>query len=184
MKTTYDFLTALYNMTNSVSTDQTRYDLTGVYIDAEKKQLVATDGHQLSIMPYNDMESVQITGSATIPADFIKKAKRAAKKIVAKIKISKEKTTIDLMGETMQCNNLEGTFPDYNAIIPKSNSNNTTLHFNADLLTKINKALGNTKGTGGVTLEFTDKLSPILIKQLSDDKPGMGVLMPMKSGEA
>lgn len=110
----------------AVSTDETKYNLNGVYLESfkgKKLRMVATDGHRLS---YDEREMTQEVSLAK-PVLLPRKGVLELQKL-----ISEEEGIIPLYLEgrnviveqgpiTLFIRLIEGDFPDYNQVIPKSN---------------------------------------------------------------
>ncbi|MAJ24646.1 MAG: DNA polymerase III subunit beta [Rickettsiales bacterium] len=113
----------------SVSTEETRYYLNGIYIHAvkedsnEKFRVVATDGHRLSRLSTelplnaNDLQGV------IIPRKTVTELRKIidSKQNIVKIQISKNKIRFIIDNITLTSKLLDGAFPDYEKVIPNNN---------------------------------------------------------------
>ncbi len=114
----------------AVSQEETRHYLNGIYVHATKTnelpvlRAVATDGHRLARieMPLPD-------GAAKIPGVIIpRKAVNELRKLIdmssAPVEISLSETQIrfTLDGIVMSSKLIDGTFPDYERVIPQDNT--------------------------------------------------------------
>ena len=114
----------------SVSTEETRYYLNGIYLhsikEKEKEMLraVATDGHRLSRLSTTLPKNANNLEGVIIP----RKTVTEIKKIIddqegqVKIQIAKNKIKFSLNNVIITSKLLDGTFPDYERVIPSNNS--------------------------------------------------------------
>lgn len=114
----------------SVSTDETRYNINGVFFEKESEsvdtvKMVSTDGHRLSLIEKKGIEIKQLKEGIIIP----KKGVNELKKLLSEEE--NLKIGIDITGSNVifKTNNtvltvrlLEGAFPDYRQILPKANA--------------------------------------------------------------
>lgn len=109
----------------AVSTEETRYYLNGIYMHVidGKLRAVATDGHRLARVELNAPQ-----GSAEMPGIIIpRKTVNEVRKIIegvageVKISLSKSKIRFDFAETTFISKLIDGTFPDYDKVIPKAN---------------------------------------------------------------
>jgi DNA polymerase-3 subunit beta len=113
----------------SMSTEETRYNLNGIYLHVKEQEVraAATDGHRLSVAAEAIGENIAEFG-VIIPrkavqeiAKIVKDSKNASADIEISLSVNKIK---------FACNNLvmiskliDGTFPDYAGFIPANNPN-------------------------------------------------------------
>lgn len=110
----------------AVSNDESRYYLNGVYLHAKGSDLacVGTDGHRLSLawMPAPE-------GAAAIPGVIIpKKAAGLIGKHVdgggtVTVGVTESKIMLAWGSSVLASKLIDGTFPDYDRVIPKANQN-------------------------------------------------------------
>jgi DNA polymerase-3 subunit beta len=113
----------------AMSTEETRYYLNGIYLHAAEKdglkllRAVATDGHRLALfeMPLPE-------GASEMPGIIIpRKAVGELRKLVdeagdaIKISLSESKIRFDFDHIVLTSKLIDGTFPDYQRVIPKGN---------------------------------------------------------------
>jgi DNA polymerase-3 subunit beta len=126
----------------AISTEETRYYLNGIYLHAlktEEDQLlraVATDGHRLA-----RMEIALPAGAADMPGIIIpRKTVGELKKVLEE---SDKEVTVDVSATkirfvsgnaTLVSKLIDGTFPDYERVVPKDNDK--MLEVDADTLKK------------------------------------------------
>ena len=113
----------------AISTEETRYYLNGIYLHATKNdevpviRAVATDGHRLA-----RVEMVLPEGAAGIPGVIIpRKTVIELRRLVeegedeAQIALSETKIRFILGEATLTSKLIDGTFPDYDRVIPSNN---------------------------------------------------------------
>ncbi len=119
----------------AISTEETRYYLNGIYlhtieVDGEMKlRAVATDGHRLA-----RMELPAPAGSAGMPGLIVpRKAVAEIQKLVddggeeIKIELSTAKIRLTFGGVVLTSKLIDGTFPDYQRVIPTGNDKSLTV---------------------------------------------------------
>ncbi len=118
----------------SMSTDETRYNLNGIYIHIKDKSLcsVATDAHRLAFAS-SEAASMQDDFGVIVPRKTVSellKILKDGKNSVSNIKISFSNTKIQF-----QCSNwvlisklVDGVFPDYSHFIPADNENSLVVN--------------------------------------------------------
>ncbi|OGB95715.1 MAG: DNA polymerase III subunit beta [candidate division NC10 bacterium RBG_16_65_8] len=107
----------------AVSSDQTRYALTGVLLQAHSTGLnmVATDGHRLALVRLPRPET---SGTAVIEALIPKKAMVEAVKIArdevgnVRIRLSDNQLVIEQDTTTLVARLIDGQFPNYDQVVP------------------------------------------------------------------
>jgi len=113
----------------AVSTDETRYNLNGVYFEpsAEALRLVATDGHRLSLVERTVASTFGLKRGVILP----KKGLQELRKLLAEaVDAGEEKSETKLgfvensaivrrPGVILSMRLIEGLFPDYRQVIPK-----------------------------------------------------------------
>lgn len=105
----------------AVSTEETRYYLNGVAWQSNERghSFVATDGHRLAMCQY----SSEATGSWSriIPRKTVALIDRFFRGLDVQIFATEKETAIDILapGISMRAKLIDGTFPDFNRVIPK-----------------------------------------------------------------
>jgi DNA polymerase-3 subunit beta len=121
----------------AVSTDETRYNLNGVFFEPQDKmlRLVATDGHRLSLADQETDGDFRLKKGVILP----KKGLHELKKLLAELSSGgEEKPKADLgfaensaifrrPGLVLVMRLIEGLFPDYRQVIPKTGEKAITL---------------------------------------------------------
>jgi DNA polymerase-3 subunit beta len=112
----------------AVSSDQTRYALTGILLQAHSDGLnmVATDGHRLALVRMNRPEA---SGTAVIDALIPRKAMVEAVKIArdevgdVRIRLSDNQLILQQDTTTLVARLIDGQFPNYDQVIPPATPN-------------------------------------------------------------
>jgi DNA polymerase-3 subunit beta len=121
-----DLLDSLSRVLFAVSSDETRPILTGVLIIFKDKDVhfIATDGFRLSQRKIKVRESFKKEEKVIIPKNILGELVRLAKGEDIKMEIKKEDKQVIFAFEKaiLSSRTIEGEFPDYERIIPKSSS--------------------------------------------------------------
>lgn len=124
---------------SSMSTEETRYYLNGIYMHTTEDGLlraVSTDGHRLARAHVTCPEGAQGMAGVIISRKTIGEVRKLLDDSSEEIEISLSPTQISFKtGESVLISRLiEGNFPDYQRVIPASNEN--ILEVDASLLTE------------------------------------------------
>ncbi|MEM7300072.1 MAG: DNA polymerase III subunit beta [Pseudomonadota bacterium] len=119
----------------AISTEETRYYLNGIYLHAvedegtQKLRAVATDGHRLA---RTEVECPD--GAADMPGIIVpRKAVSEIQKLVedpdasVMVELSDSKIRLTVGSVVLTSKLIDGTFPDYNRVIPSGNDKELTL---------------------------------------------------------
>ena len=135
-------LLALIEATSfAVSTDETRYYLNGIYLhcptDGENGSLlrgVATDGHRLARFDAPAPEGASGMPGIIVPRKTVGEIARLAKDAMDKhgngdieVALSVAKIRVSAANVTLTSKLIDGTFPDYQRVIPSGNDKRATL---------------------------------------------------------
>nr|WP_318283111.1 MULTISPECIES: DNA polymerase III subunit beta [unclassified Ochrobactrum] len=126
----------------AISTEETRYYLNGVFMhrDGEHLAFVATDGHRLALMKLDAPAGSDGVPSIIIPRRTVALLQHFAEgdeEIV--LKLSERKMRIVLPdGTAITSKLIDGTYPDYQRVIPTSNDKSYTVD-RAELADAINR---------------------------------------------
>lgn len=114
----------------AISTDETRYHLNGVFMDAVKDgvfRMVATDGHRLAYCEKDLFEAAPnfLTKGIIIPRKGVQELKKLLDSGVDKLMLALEGNHLVFKTEQtyLFIRLIEGRFPDYKQVIPKNNPN-------------------------------------------------------------
>ncbi|PIU00561.1 MAG: DNA polymerase III subunit beta [Bdellovibrionales bacterium CG10_big_fil_rev_8_21_14_0_10_45_34] len=150
----------------SVSVDETRHHLTGVYLHKEEKpegaiiRMVATDGHRLSFVEKNIS-----TAAKSIPSEGVivpRKGLSELRKLLeghdemADVAVEGSQLIVRFKDTLLMIRLIEGNFPDYRLLIPKTVKNHAKAN-RQELVSVLRRVslLSNQKSKG-VTMTFTD----------------------------
>jgi DNA polymerase-3 subunit beta len=118
------FRTMLKRTAFAVSTDETRYVLNGVYLIAQEGilRLVATDGRRLSYISREGIEK-KVQYKAIIPTKAVNEVQRLLgtdeQNDEIKIGVTENQVAFRIGDITILSRLIEGTFPNYEQVIPK-----------------------------------------------------------------
>jgi DNA polymerase-3 subunit beta len=118
----------------SISTDETRYYLNGLYLQSVKKddvselRCVATDGHRLALSYLKD-SNLSSNFGVIIPKKSVAEIRRIIEG-AGEIKISTSRVKIKIVtnDSTIISKLIDGEFPDYERALPKSNDKIVTVN--------------------------------------------------------
>lgn len=185
-------------MSRFVSDDETRYYLRGVFIDLVNGRMVATDGHRLGLLkPFTDEArfacneaSVILSANKTLLQAC--KATRYEQKwlrlFVDRVEVISTSVNMETTAEAMRDYDgpvaitlpalscyIDGTFPDYDRIIPDTVEPMDSAPFNAEYLSSFS---GPVKDEKGIVLASSGKGMPALVA--NGDPRFIGVIMPFR----
>jgi DNA polymerase-3 subunit beta len=113
----------------AVSTDETRYNLNGVYFEpsAEALRLVATDGHRLSLVERKMGATFGLKRGVILPKKGLQELKKllseaaesGEEKPETKLGFVENSAIVRRPGVVLSMRLIEGLFPDYRQVIPK-----------------------------------------------------------------
>jgi DNA polymerase-3 subunit beta len=148
----------------SVSTDETRYHLNGVYFERQNEKndsgyiMVATDGHRLSLVNRTNSEKVDGTNGVIIPRRGLAEIYKILENSEGKFKMAVEgaQLIVSRGNTTLMIRLIEGKYPNYRQLIPQ-NLNEKVLVNREKLLSSLKRVslLSNQKSKG-VTLTIKD----------------------------
>ena len=118
----------------SVSNDETKYNLTGIYVKKEKNNtlnFVSTDGHRLSLIK-TDAENItneHFERGFILPKKGIIELKKIIESNSNNIKIGVTDNIFSYVNENMTfvMRMIDGDFPDYTRVIPEKTDNFSTI---------------------------------------------------------
>jgi DNA polymerase-3 subunit beta len=115
----------------AISTEETRYYLNGVYMHrlGDKLLAVATDGHRLAKIEADAPDGTQGMPGVIVPRKTVGQLIRLAAGIeTVAIALSDKRIKFDFGATTLASKLIDGTFPDYNRVVPVGNSNIATVN--------------------------------------------------------
>lgn len=115
----------------AISTEETRYYLNGIYLHTANNEngpclrAVATDGHRLAQSDQELPEGAEDMAGVIIPRKTILELRRLLESDdeVVEISVSEAKIRFSLGRAILTSKVIDGTFPDYERVIPKDNQN-------------------------------------------------------------
>lgn len=148
----------------SVSTDETRFHLNGVYLISKNESLrmVSTDGHRLSIVTRPvTTTGLEVNAGVIIPRKGLLEVKRLLEENnTAPVEIGLRGSNVYLRRAdvTLSVKLIDAQFPDYEQVIPKQANKKALIHRQqmADALRRI--SLLSSDKAWGVKLVFTKNL--------------------------
>ena len=174
-----DLLTAIKRVKFAAEVDGTRWYLCGIYLHGTGDQLVAvtTDGHRLAKcrIPASVLQDLAaIVPIATIEP-IIKLLTRS--KMIERLRLRRSRTLLEIAASafTLTTKLIEGTFPDYQRIIPKLPANSATVD-RAELVA----ALARLEAVA--TSER--KIAPPVGFEWSPTEPALRLSLPNQAGTA
>ena len=116
-----DFFSALVKVKHAASREETRFNLNGVYFD---KEIVATDGHRMSLAKKNHPLENTI-----VPIEFINTIIRLGRNGNGNIRLCRSESTIFIYSEdlALHCRLIDGSFPDYKSEVPMTHQRAATI---------------------------------------------------------
>lgn len=113
----------------AISTEETRYYLNGIYIHATESEgqpvlrAVATDGHRLARVELPLPEGAKAMPGVIIPRKTVNEIRKLAEETRDEIKVllSDTKVQFALGTVTLTSKLIDGTFPEYERVIPRGN---------------------------------------------------------------
>ena len=161
----------------AASKDKTRYNLTGIYYDRERGNVVATTGHIMAMAPIGDIS--ETTPSGIVDGLSPEPKKGASNKFQSISADSRGYLDVET-GEIIVPSNDQ--FPDYTQVLPQSSSSGIQVSFNPAKLLELAKALQGKQREQCITLHISassPELSPI--KVTARGSKSTGVIMPMRT---
>ncbi len=126
-----DFQNLIDNTKFAISLEETRYYLNGIYfheVNDEKKKIraVATDGHRLAQAEINLPDGASGMSSIIIPRKTVGEVRKLLDDTEGEIEVtvSSNKINFKIKQCSLTSKLIDGSFPDYQRVIPKANTNN------------------------------------------------------------
>lgn len=121
----------------AVSTEETRYYLNGLYVHAKKEgassvlRTVATDGHRLACVESPLPQGAENLKGVIIPRKTVSEIRKLLDDNSVEnvtVEISENKVRFNLTDITLTSKLIDGTYPDYERVIPTDNDKNLELN--------------------------------------------------------
>ena len=114
----------------SVSTEETRYNLNGIYFHVIEEEgnknlrAVATDGHRLSCISSTVPENAEKIPGVILPRKAVTELRRIIDSLEADILIELSNTKVKFTFKELEfiCKLIDGNFPEYSGLIPKEST--------------------------------------------------------------
>jgi DNA polymerase-3 subunit beta len=145
----------------SVSTDETRYSLNGVFIEESDKgkiKMVATDGHRLAF-DERDLSSLGLAKGVILPRKGLaelKKLLESGGEGVVSVGFRENMGLVMKDGVELFMRLIEGDFPDYTKVIPKGNPNIARIEHNELLQALRRVSILSSERYKGIKMEFKE----------------------------
>ncbi len=142
----YDLKKLIEKTRFAISTEETRYYLNGIYLhlaDSGGRKLlraVATDGHRLALVELPAPPGSESMPGVIVPRKTVNEVHRLIEDTSAPVTVALSRTKIQFrIGTVVMTSKLiDGTFPDYQRVIPQAN-NKTMLVPNAEFTTAVDR---------------------------------------------
>jgi DNA polymerase-3 subunit beta len=119
----------------AISTEETRFYLNGIYLHAAKDgktptlRAVATDGHRLARLELELPDGASDMPGIIVPRKTVTELRRLLDDAEGAVDVSLSDTKIQFVSDGVELTSklIDGTFPDYQRVIPASNDKSLTL---------------------------------------------------------
>lgn len=114
----------------AISTEETRHYLNGIYwhVAGDKLRMVATDGHRLARVDTAAPDGAAGMPGIIVPRKAVSEIKRlAASAGVIEVALSEAKIQVRAKATVLTSKLIDGTFPDYERVIPSGNDQTLAL---------------------------------------------------------
>ncbi len=114
----------------AISTEETRYYLTGIYLHTlvvegrPTLRAVATDGHRLALADMPAPEGSSNSPGVIVPRKTVQEARRLMEDAgeTIDVQLSPQKVRFDFGRAALTSKVIDGSFPDYSRVIPRENN--------------------------------------------------------------
>jgi DNA polymerase-3 subunit beta len=144
----------------SVSSDETRYSLNGVFIEESegKIKMVATDGHRLAF-DERELSSLGLSKGVILPRKGLaelKKLLESGEEGIVSVGFRENMGLVIKDGVELFMRLIEGDFPDYTKVIPKGNPNIARIEHNELLQALRRVSILSSERYKGIKMEFKE----------------------------
>lgn len=128
-----DFLEVIDKTLYCVSLDESRYHLTGVFLEqsSSKYRFVATDGHRMSFIDIKGNNIKELQSGIIVPKKGLIEAKKmllhAEQGEELEMSIEKPRILIRFKNQSLNIRLIEGQYPDYKKLLPKDEGHTAVL---------------------------------------------------------
>lgn len=120
-----DFSGLLDRVKFAMSADEARYYLNGIYIHSsgDTMKAIGTDGHRLAIAQTSKPDGMDLETGVIVPRKTVNEVLKVLSETTGEISVSvsKSKIRFDIGGIIIQSKLIDGTYPDYERVIPQGN---------------------------------------------------------------
>lgn len=146
-----------------VSTDDNRHNLSGIYCESPSPnvlRMVATDGHRLAMIERTFETEIPIASGVIVPRKGFQELRRVLadeKNADVRLGFSGSSGVLSAGSVELSTRLVDGAFPDYKQVIPKSGSKVVKIHRGALAEALKRVSLLSQSRANGVRLSFKDK---------------------------
>lgn len=166
-----EFKTGMTQVMVASSNDMTRPALTGVYFNTDNNSLyiAATDGYRLAERQF--IEKVESEVKAIVPTNSLSEVMRSLSEEMDEIEILFDETQVRFrFGEIEITSKLiDGSFPDYRQLIPKTSEEEITVEKNELLRIVKLAALFAREANGSIVLETKTATGTFSVESLANE---------------
>lgn len=171
----------LHAVALAAATEGTRFYLNGVHIEPHPRKtgviLTATNGHVL-ISAYHDTGFGEPFAPVIIPLKLITRIKALRKIPDLTMTLTPAEVSILYAGATYAAPPVDGSFPDWRRVVPRS-CDGTTAQYDSKYLAVMTKAKGLLSDANTPALMSYNGGSPALVDLGTDE--AFGVIMPFRA---
>ena len=156
-----DILNVIEKTLYCVSLDESRYHLTGVFLEevSSNYRFVATDGHRMSFIDIEGDKNEELEHGIIIPRKGLQELKKmllgADKKDKLEIFIEKPRLLAQFKNQSLNIRLIEGQYPNYKSLLPKQTGAEISIS-TADFLSSLKRISVLTSARfKGVNFTFT-----------------------------
>ena len=172
----------------AVSTDETRFNLNGVYVETvnsgvqQMLRVVATDGHRLAFVD-RESEGFVLAEGVIIPRKGIQELKKVLEGNdgVANVAVNEGFFTVNSGNVTIGIRLVDGQFPDYRQVVPVGSTSQFELSRN-DFISALRRVSLATDKTRTLKCKLTDG-NFVIMSQSSDNGEASETLSVNQVGE-
>ena len=159
-----DILEAIDKTLYCASLDESRYHLTGVFLEQihSKYRFVATDGHRMSFIDINGEKNEELKTGIIIPRKGLQEVKKmlsqAEKGDKLELCIEKPRMLVQFKDQTLNIRLIEGQYPNYKSLLPKFKGKEIIISTKAFLSSLRRISVLTSARFTGVNFTFKDNL--------------------------
>ena len=153
-----DFAGLLDKVRFAMSSDETRYYLNGVYLHSSGDMLkcASTDGHRLAVAETSKPKKFDLKTGVIIPRKTVNEVRKILEEVGGEITVSINKNKISFMiGDVfIQSKLIDGTYPDYERVIPQGNEKLLTVDVSSFVSAVDRVSVVSNEKTRGIKVEI------------------------------